>query len=1520
VSSSFRSADTAHLNRDRSTDPDPTVVSTDDDATTARGKRVSVIVPTHESGATLDACLRSIREQNVPVELIVVDNGSKDDTPTIASRYADRVIRSGPERSAQRNAGARIATGTSLLFVDSDMVLPPELAEAVVARFDAAPDIQALVVPERSAGRGYWARCKVLEKEIYVGDRSVEAARAFRRGAFRDSGGFDEDLFAGEDWDLADRVDPTGESTDRVEPVIVHDEGRLTLREDLRKKLYYGRSLRRYLAKPGTKATDRLLRLAFLRRLPALLRDPIHAIGLLMMKALELLAVIVGMLLSFVRRGQTGPIDPVRRRLVLTFALPMIIGLFAVQTWFQAGTFIASGDVAPFIRDDVSAEGFSLWSHTLTGAGSASFQSAARLPELVVIDAAHMVGASNQTAQRIFYTLIVLAVIASAIYFVLAFIPPGFAAGLAGLVVLFNPYVLQNLPNPLPLWTLALMATAGGLVLRVAQGKSRSVFSLVSMSLFACYLALNPPLLVVSAAWVVLMALMGSLVAGEGGTRRALVYVLRAFPWVALVNLWWIVPYALTVHSVGSGFGITAQTDVQAWAWTQARDSIPNVLTLSGKWGWRYPEYFPYASTLDRGAWASLKFGLPALALLAFPFAPPGRRRIPATFIGLVVVLTFLSKGLHPPFSGANLFLYDHVPGFWLFREPLSKFGPALVLCYVLLIGIALNGVAKMGHEVADYAGRTARGVTTAIAIGVLIYPAPLWSGEVIPDVRPLFPSEHVQVPEAWQRLAAFVNDSPAPGKSLVLPLDDYYQMPTTWGYYGADSIPRSLLTRPTIQPLPGGYYGELPGYSGLVESVETALAEGDVAALPPLLRALNVSFVIVRDDLDQAFASRPMPDPTPIENTLVSAPGLDLAGDFGVAHLYQVEGSLAPVSAVGSAVLGSNLSSNDVPLVIGSTSGVAIVSAGDSGTKVGSAQVVAPLDPSRSIGLLSGNTTLAIRAVEPQVFAASTSRSAEGVSLELRPLSEVHIGSEQVVPSTLKSFDVSGSSPVSAIGVDGHIVPTKRGSAILGIPSNSTVTAYASSQEPLSTRRLQHVGDCNRYDNRATANTGLRAEALPNQPGPAVHLQARLHTACVPLRMTQFTPAEPYLVRFDYRTLSGRVARVCLFEIGPNICAAIPPLAASGDWRSYTAAMVPDPGTTGMKLVLYADGGRDPDTTAVDYRAISASRLKPVGSKDLHLAPPPAASFVLSRDSGSLVLPTPTQSGFASTLSTVTDCNAYDSRTPEEVGIGSQGLDKVNGLSVRLQATDHAACVSSAVRGFVPGASYVLDLQYRSVIGRRARICLWQAGPDTCAVLPPMEQSTGWLSYQTTVRPPPGTQGLRLYLYADGDGGKQTILEYRDVEIHVAPAFGAVLVQAPTQSDPSPSVTWNQEGQSVYQVHIDSTDQPFLLVLRESFSNGWQLQGLPSSRVAGHVTVDGYANGWWIEPGSAVAFTITYGPGGWASKARFVSMVGLGLMLAVAMKRRRSRRLPSRGEVSGSPTLDREPIDVEIPSHTSNA
>lgn len=266
---------------------------------------VSVVIPTRNSAATLRACLESVAGQTYrDVETIVVDRGSTDATRDLAAEFGARVMTQEPERSAQRNAGARAARGRWVFFVDSDMVLGRSVVEDCVR---SAEDGSAVVVPEVGFSDTLFVRARGLEKRCYIGDEAAEAARFFPRDRVLDLGGYDEGLTAGEDWDLTDRWRADEGALRRTRSVIHHDDRALSLGTLLRKRFRYGRLFARYVRKDGSRSGRRLGPGRLRSLLRGLRLDPVAGVVLIGLKALETVCFGSGLLVGLAAPGAPVP-------------------------------------------------------------------------------------------------------------------------------------------------------------------------------------------------------------------------------------------------------------------------------------------------------------------------------------------------------------------------------------------------------------------------------------------------------------------------------------------------------------------------------------------------------------------------------------------------------------------------------------------------------------------------------------------------------------------------------------------------------------------------------------------------------------------------------------------------------------------------------------------------------------------------------------------------------------------------------------------------------------------------------------------------------------------------------------------------------------------------------------------------------------------------------------------------------------------------------------------------------------
>ena len=180
--------------------------------------RVSVIIPTYNRSWSLSEAIESVLSQTFQhMELIVVDDGSTDETPALLSRYGDhlRVLRQ-PNRgvSAARNAGIQAARGNLIALLDSDDSWQPDKLARQVAFFAAHPEAMICQTEETWIRRGVRVNPKHRHRKPsgWIFEASLAlclvspSAVMMRRELLEEMGGFDESLPACEDYDLWLRV------------------------------------------------------------------------------------------------------------------------------------------------------------------------------------------------------------------------------------------------------------------------------------------------------------------------------------------------------------------------------------------------------------------------------------------------------------------------------------------------------------------------------------------------------------------------------------------------------------------------------------------------------------------------------------------------------------------------------------------------------------------------------------------------------------------------------------------------------------------------------------------------------------------------------------------------------------------------------------------------------------------------------------------------------------------------------------------------------------------------------------------------------------------------------------------------------------------------------------------------------------------------------------------------------------------------------------------------------------------
>ncbi len=185
--------------------------------------KISIIIPAFNEAAYLAACLDSVlhQETKIPYEVIVVDNGSEDETAKIATQKGVRVV-SEPHRGLTyaRQAGYQAAAAPLLAYIDADSIATPNWVDSIFRSSEKYPEAVAFCGSFRYILQSplhrliFWLYFNFVEPTadfFLKGQRLAGGNFAVRKAALDQIGGFNLDIeFYGEDMELAARLKKIG--------------------------------------------------------------------------------------------------------------------------------------------------------------------------------------------------------------------------------------------------------------------------------------------------------------------------------------------------------------------------------------------------------------------------------------------------------------------------------------------------------------------------------------------------------------------------------------------------------------------------------------------------------------------------------------------------------------------------------------------------------------------------------------------------------------------------------------------------------------------------------------------------------------------------------------------------------------------------------------------------------------------------------------------------------------------------------------------------------------------------------------------------------------------------------------------------------------------------------------------------------------------------------------------------------------------------------------------------------------
>ena len=882
----------------------------------------------------------------------------------------------------------------------------------------------------------------------------------------------------------------------------------------------------------------------------------------------------------------------------VTFSALGVFGTLVAQTWFRSGTVIANGDITPPVGTAWFQRIFNLYGWTRSDLGGPALNQV-RLPFGLFDALIHLAGGSGALAQRAWLTLLIAGIMMAAAGLARSLAMSPIAATVVGIFFFFNPMTISQVnTNDVFLLAMVLVAALPAVLISRARGNIRqwqlNVAFVIAAPLVG-FMFQNPPLLGMLAVTLVTTPVLVWVRFGRDDAARSIWGLLIAGAFAALASGYWFVPNLLATSVISS----STLSSVSAWAFTESRSTIANGFWLNTTWAWKFSEYFPYAHFFRQFPVSLVRPLIPVLAFARLVIRPSGSDLADTTktdrLAGLVslfvLMVIFVSNGTNLP--GSLLFdpLY-HLPYGWLLREP-GRFLLVAALGYALLTGLLVDRLhlsVSTFHNLKTGVGRLGKrmlmGPWLALGIVVLVLSCsfPLWTGVVVQGPRSGFPSAHVTVPKYWESTAAYLNSPGAPeGSLLVLPPDDFYQMPYTW-YYGNDGFISNLLSRHVVDPSGQGYDKVS---SELIKSVQveaSSLLHHSWLEAGRVLNAIGTPLVIVRGDINSSFEGRSIVSPRALSKALEADPNMHLVRRTGPLSLYMLNSTYRA-------------------------------------TPTKFATTLSPSPDLWSLSVLPGNTALITsppRVGHPMVVPVPSFRSYSADQVNL-------VGRVELPSASAWKFHLAfPGGQMGGASLRATFSPTANGQQVAVI-SGSSISMGSSL---ISNGLFQHGGW------GAVGNCDATIQGVPeNELGGGViygrrlgisgilALHASVDSACENTLLNWHSGS--FSLKFLSRSLAGSPPRICLWEEPINRCALIHLTSSSSTfsssgWKVSTSVITPNAGTNTISLFVYADApgnGKQTITQYADFSVRSIPSLAHVFLVGLPRLPPSPESFVIGAD-----------------------------------------------------------------------------------------------------------------------------------------------------------------------------------------------------------------------------------------------------------------------------------------------------------------
>ncbi|PIS14683.1 hypothetical protein COT64_01365 [Candidatus Shapirobacteria bacterium CG09_land_8_20_14_0_10_39_12] len=373
----------------------------------------------------------------------------------------------------------------------------------------------------------------------------------------------------------------------------------------------------------------------------------------------------------------------------------------------------------------------------------------------------------------------------------------------------------------------------------------------------------------------------------KGRTEKVRFFLFLILFWV-LTNSYWILPFIADLKVLSSVAEYINSADILIGGTSKA--SLNNSFRLMGyavfyEKFMGVDKFFSYSEEFKTAPIILISSIIPIIVFFFLILKDSFKNKFYKYFLFVFLISLFIFKGYRSPFGIINLVLIKKFSFMSLFRFPLDKIGPLLVISCTVLMAFSLLRFKEILIKRSKFAYSLF--LISLFYCFFIILGFPFWKAQVFDLGGKIRPSSLVKVPDYYFELADWLGKQKEEFRILPIPINNIYGLPYDWQYGSGGSDPITF-----ILPKPIVYYDRK-----LVDLVNICLNKVPLAidekddCLSSSLSLINVKYILVHNDIKETYFNIDPKEIELIKNKLTSGyfKDIEFEKNFGKVDLYKI-------------------------------------------------------------------------------------------------------------------------------------------------------------------------------------------------------------------------------------------------------------------------------------------------------------------------------------------------------------------------------------------------------------------------------------------------------------------------------------------------------------------------------------------------------------------------------------------------------------------------------------------------------